>query len=192
MKNRVRKWGAILIATLAVAVFAVVLLMAHVQSFYGSEAVVPKDCVVVFGAAVAPGAKPTRALYDRTKSAAEIYKKGLVRCVILSGAPSVYGAHEVDVMREIMLDEGVKVNDLFFDFEGFNTQQTIENLDKKKSYILVSNDFHLARINLLAKRTGLKDFTLQASTYNKGRPQNELYWVVREMIAVIYYFFATI
>ncbi len=186
-----RRVGAIVAIVFSIAAIAAALLMWHINSFYSVQATEPKDCVVVFGASVAPGAKPSRALYDRTKSAAEIYKSTLTKCVVLSGAPSVYGAHEVDVMREIMLKEGVEIGDLIFDFDALNTKQTIKNLDKSKSYILVSNDFHLARINMLANRAGLQDFSLHASTYNKGRPQNELYWVVREMVAVIYYFFAT-
>lgn len=191
MRKLVRRWGAIIVAALAVLTLFAALLMNHIHSFYEARATKQADCVVVFGAAVAPDAKPTRALRDRTTSAAELYTRGLASCIVLSGAPSVYGAHEVDVMRELALQEGVQIEDLIFDFEGLNTLQTVQNLDKEKSYILVSNDFHLARINLLARRAGVTDFVLHASTYNNGRPQDELYWVVREMTALLYYFFVT-
>ncbi len=192
MSKVVRIFTAGVAAFLAVLIFAAALLMSHITSFYDETATSKKDCIVVFGAAVAPGAKPSRALYDRTMSAAELYESRLSDCVILSGAPSVYGAHEVDVMRDIMIANGARLADINFDFDGTNTIQTINNLDKDRSYVFVSNDFHLARINLLAKRAGIKDFSLHASHYNKGRPKKETYWLLREMVAVIYYFFGTI
>jgi len=155
-------------------------------------------CVVVFGAAVWPGyfgPVASDALADRTLSAVELYKKGFTNCIILSGADSIYGAHEVDIMTDLLLGQGVPEEIIELDRDGVNTRATIENLDKERSYILLSNDFHLARIGLLAQRAGLgeKGFTLHAATYQSGgRYRREWFFVFREAVAWWYYFFVTI
>jgi vancomycin permeability regulator SanA len=181
------------------------LLLLHILSFYEHQATGNADCVVVFGAAVWPGYYgpiASHALADRTASAYELYADGLTDCVVLSGGDSVYGAHEVDVMTDILLSKGVPEDAIELDREGVNTLATIENLRKDRSYILVSNDFHLARIGLLAKRSGLdqQGFALHAATYGAGsgssglsaRYAREPYFVFREAVALVYYFFYTL
>ncbi len=183
-------------------VFAFTLL--HILSFYPHQAVEQRDCAVVFGAAVWPGyygPVASHALADRTLSAAELYKSGLVECIILSGADSVYGAHEVDVMTDLLIAAAVPESIIELDREGVNTATTIDNLAAERSYILVSNDFHLARIGLLAQRAGLQagphnsqeGFALHAAAYQSGgRYIKEYYFTAREAVALWYYFFLTL
>ncbi len=190
----------------AVFVFVVVLTLTllHILSFYPHQASRESDCAVVFGAAVWPGyygPVASHALADRTLSAAQLYEKGLIDCIILSGADSIYGAHEVDMMTDILLAQDIPLEVLELDRDGVNTAATIEHLDKSRSYILVSNDFHLARIGLLAQRAGLsagphndhQGFTLHSAEYQSGgRYIREYYFVFREAVAFWYYFFATL
>jgi len=181
------------------------MLFLHILSFYGHEATKEADCAVVFGAAVWPGyygPVASHALADRTLAAAELYKQRLVGCLVLSGGNSIYGAHEVDIMTDILVSKGVPTEALELDRDGHNTLATIENLSKDRSYILVSNDFHLARIGMLAQRLDLnnKGFTLHAATYGAGsgrsgleaRYGREPYFVLREVVALVYYFFYTL
>jgi len=197
-------------ALVAGLIFAFTLL--HIFSFYPHKATAPADCAVVFGAAVWPtdfGPTASHALSDRTLAAAELYKDGLTNCIVLSGADSIYGAHEVDIMTDILFEQEVPLVVLELDREGVNTLATIENLSKERSYILISNDFHLARIGLLAQRAGLgaslqarphdtsvgthQGFTLHAAQYQSGgRYIKEYYFVFREAVALWYYFFTTL
>lgn len=153
---------------------------------YGNETTQKSDCIVVFGASVAPGAKPSRAIVDRVAKASALYKSGLSNCLVLSGAPSVFGAHEVDVMKKEAIKNGVKKEDIKTDYQGFSTFETLVNLDKSKNYIFVSNDFHLARIAIASKLLGLKGETV-SSDYKKGTPKDELQLVLREAVAIVYY-----
>ncbi len=180
-----------------VLLLGILLLFVNLLSFYSHKSVKPADCIVVFGAAVWPGyygPVASHALSDRTLSAVKLYKQNKANCIILSGADSIYGAHEVDIMTDILLKEDVPEDIIELDRSGTNTLETIENLNKNRSYILVSNDFHLARIGLLAQRSGLsqKGFQLYGAQYNNGRYNKESYFIFREMIAWIYYFFSTI
>ncbi len=186
---KVRKIYKIGFFVLLLAIFiAVIGIASYVISFSkGVKLPQKKDCIVIFGASVIPGGKASPALFDRTKTAFNLYKKNLATCIILSGSQSSYGAHEVDVMRRLLLKWGMPIDKLEFDFDAKNTLATLKNLNKQKSYIFVSNDFHLARINLFAKYLGIKDYSLYPSEYTLGYPKQNWFWYIREMLAIIYY-----
>ncbi len=173
-------------------VFFVAVLMSgatflYIFSFYSEENSEQFDCAVVFGAAVWPGGTASDALSDRMQTAVTVYNKGQVSCLILSGADSAYGKHEVDVMLDIAYEGGVELEDLELDYDGINTKKTIENLTTGRSYLLISNDFHLARISLLAKQAGIEEFAVQRSQYQLGRYSNESFFIARELVAFWYY-----
>lgn len=177
----------VVIITLIV-LFALGGTLAYIFSFYTNTTVTKNyDCAVVFGAAVLPGGLPSRALSDRTDAAIDLYERGKVHCLILSGAPSVYGKHEVDVMLGILAPYHIPVQDIHTDYKGFNTRATVQHLDKSKSYILVSNDFHLGRIDLLAREDGLPRYMMYKSPYLHGRYREEPFLLLRETVAFWYY-----
>ncbi len=179
-----------IIRVFVVAVFFVtVATFAYIFSFYVPKDLAVYDCAVVFGAAVLPGGTPSDALSDRTYSAIRAYKENTVSCLVFSGANSVYGKHEVDVMLEIATQEDVAIEDIVLDYDGKNTKQTIQNLVPHRSYLLVSNDFHLARISLLARQAGLMNVDVLKSTYRFGRYSKEPFFVFREAVAFWYYIF---
>jgi vancomycin permeability regulator SanA len=126
------------------------------------------NCAVVFGAAVWKDDVPSHALNDRTQAAIALYKNGQVPCLIFSGGASTFGAHEVDVMGKLAQSAGVPAAALRYDYHGDSTLATLMNLPPAPGYVLVSNDFHLARINLAAQRLGLTNFYLHAAPYRQG------------------------
>lgn len=173
--------SAVIVLLLFVGTFA------YITSFYGAKNIGQYDCAVVFGAAVWPGGNPSHALADRTYEAIDVYKNGEVACLIFSGADSAYGKHEVEVMKDIAQEEQIPLSDMEFDYEGGNTKDTIDNLDKNRSYVFVSNDFHLARINLLARQAHLEDTAVRSSEYRLGRYTKESFFIFREIVAFWYY-----
>ncbi len=170
-------------------IFVLIIDISFIFYHYNDKAIEHADCAVVFGAAVWRDDIPSHALYDRTMEAAKLYNDGIVSCIIMSGGPSTYGAHEVSVMEKILLKNQIPQKALIKDLNGLNTLATLRALDKSKSYILVSNDFHLARIIVLAHRVKLKNFSTQESFYWHGRYKKEPYFLLREVIGVIYYLF---
>ena len=153
--------------------------MIYVRSHYDDTFTGKTDgCAVVFGAAVWKGDQPSNALNDRTQAAIELYKRGQVQCLVFSGGASKFGSHEGLVMGKLAQEAGVPESVVDYDLEGYNTLATILNLPKNKAYVLVSNDFHLARIGLMAKRSGLQEYYLHAAPYEYG-PYNKnftYYW----------------
>ena len=172
--------GVLVAAVISVGTFV------YILSFYTATSSESHDCAVVFGAAVWPGGEPSHALSDRINTAIDAYENEQVSCLVFSGADSAYGKHEVDVMLDVAYERGVQLEDLELDYEGTNTQKTVENLSTDRSYLLVSNDFHLARINLFAQRAEL-DFALEHSRYEHGRYRKEAFFLFREAVAFWYY-----
>jgi len=159
----------------------------YIFSFYSQSTNEQFDCAVVFGAAVWPGGEPSHALSDRTHSAIDAYEHKQVSCLVFSGADSAYDKHEVDVMLDIASGRAVELEDVELDYTGINTKQTIEHLQKDRSYLLVSNDFHLARISLLARKAGIEKFAPKKSEYAFGRYAREPFFVMREVVAFWFY-----
>ena len=175
----------------ALIVFVVVMFAAStllVVRFYDATTTEKKDCAVVFGAAVWRDNIPSHALYDRIKTAIALYKNNQVDCLVLSGGPSRYGEHEAEVMRQLAHEYyDIDAEDLIMDTNGLSTLKTIQNLDKTKSYIFVSNDFHLARIALMAHGNSIKNFALMQATYHEGRYTKEPQFFLHEVVGIVYY-----
>lgn len=176
------------IAAVLAALIFFGLTVLYIFSFYTEQVnESTHECAVVFGAAVWPGGVPSHALADRVHAAIDTYNQGLVSCLVFSGAPSAYDKHEVDVMLDVAYERGVTLEDVELDYNGFNTRDTIRNLAPNRSYILISNDFHLARINLLARKAEIEDFSVYASPYRFGRYVKEPQFVFREAVALWFY-----
>ncbi len=169
-----------------------------VLSHYDESFVGKADCAVVFGAAVWRDDVPSHALYDRTVTALKLYQNDQVDCLVFSGGASTQGAHETDVMKKLALEVGIPEKDLVLDYEGVKTLATINDLkevvdrswiDEKNEidFVLVSNDFHLARIRLLGWKFLDDSFELHAAEYHYGRYWKEDYFFWREVLANLWY-----
>ncbi len=174
------------LALLLFALSAFLLMGAYTLSFYNSEAKDKADCVLVFGAAVEPDGSASSLLYDRVASAVKLYQDGKVSCLLVSGAPSPFKVHEVDVMKELAKSLGVSEKDIKEDREGLNTCFSVKNADRSLSYILLTNNFHLARTAYFADKFNL-NYGLQFAYESQGPYLKSNYFFFREVLANIYY-----
>ena len=184
VKRRLQKWlFYLVVCALLLVAIPTFFIFSHYHQNFTSTA----DCAVVFGAAVWRDNIPSHALYDRTMTGIELFKRQQVDCLIFSGGPSTYGDHEASVMRQLALKSGVPDEVIFLDKAGVNTWHTIHNLPDDKSYAMVSNDFHLARIRMLAWQRGLSNVDLQAAEYLHGRYGKEWFFFLREVGGLWWY-----
>ncbi len=173
---------------LGIPILSTLIIIAFVGSGYFYTVDQKADCAVIFGAAVWREDIPSDVLYDRIRGGIELYKSNKVACLVLSGGPSKYGAHEVAVMKKLFQEVDIPVTDMHFDYEGTNTQETISNLPVGPTYIFVSNDFHLARIRLFAWRFGHKNPQFYPVKHTYGRYIKEPYFFAREVLGIGWYF----
>jgi uncharacterized SAM-binding protein YcdF (DUF218 family) len=161
---------------------ATVLIFAHYRP------PVPKsDAVIILGAAI-----NTPALYNRTLTGLDYYKQGKAAVLMLSGGRiSDQDISEAGYMQKIVRENSSPVPPLLLDDQSHNTYENLENSKAKlggpKSVIIVSDEFHLARAVLLAKRIGFAHVSWDAPAptyYSKG---DLVRYYLREMAAMLRY-----
>jgi SanA protein len=111
------------------------------------------QAAIVLGAGLMPDGSPSRMLEDRLKTGIELYNLGKVGKVLLSGAPN-----QVPVMLRYTLEAGVPDEDVFTDYAGFNTYDTMYRavaVYQVKSALVVTQGFHIARAVYMARTLGI-------------------------------------
>lgn len=154
---------------LATAAAGVALVLGHLSAVGATDYRAPADAILVLGSRVHGDGRPSGSLIDRTRTAAELWREGLAPVVILSGG---HGADapisEPEAMRTLALEAGVPASALVLDEAGVDTAASIRfaaRLARERGWrrvLVVSHDYHLARVRLLADREGLTVRTVPA------------------------------
>jgi len=120
---------------------------------------VPKGRVVlVMGAGVWPGGKPTVYMERRVRVAAELYKNGKARKLLMSGNSRNVNHSEPAAMQRLAMDLGVPASAIVLDNEGFSTYEScyrakyVYNL---KTLLIATQPYHLARSVMLCRALGI-------------------------------------
>ncbi|MFE1826499.1 vancomycin high temperature exclusion protein [Streptomyces yangpuensis] len=118
------------------------------------------DVAVVFGAGLWRG-RPTPYLADRLDAAAELYRTGKVRVVLVTGDNSRKEYDEPDAMRTYLTGKGVPDGRIVSDYAGFDTWDScvrakeIFGVDRA---VLVTQGFHIRRAVALCQAAGLDSY----------------------------------
>ncbi len=126
-------------------------LYALTQIYKTTEEIPPKETALVLGAAAYPS-RLSDMLEDRVDTAIELYEKGKVNTLVMSGGPD-----EAPAMKEYAVEKGVPGQDIQEDPKGLNTLASIQNLeDKNASIVIVSQKYHLPRALFIAGAKGIE------------------------------------
>ncbi len=152
--------------TLLVVIFVVLLLgvngymkkigqqhMSDLQDSYQAEA------AIVLGAYVTPNGYLCDMLRDRVETAVELYNKGKVKKLLMSGDHGQDSYDEVNHMRRYAEQLGVPGEDIFMDHAGFSTYESMyrsRDVFQVASAIIVTQEFHLPRAIYIARTMGLE------------------------------------
>lgn len=136
----------------------------------------PATAAIVPGAAVY-GKKPSTVLKDRLKAALLLYQNNKVKKILLSGDNSAPDYNEIRPMLNFMLNNKVKKDDIFVDYAGFRTLDTMTRakvIFKINDAIIVTQKFHQPRAAYIAQKVGIRvacyesDFHIYKA-HNKNR-----------------------
>ncbi len=114
--------------------------------------------------AIVPGAKVLKnerlsdMLADRVITGIDLYKKGKVKKLLLTGDHGQTSYDEVNSMRKYALERGVPAGDIFMDHAGFSTYDSMyraRDVFGVKRAVIVTQDFHLARSVYTARELGI-------------------------------------
>ena len=149
------------------------------------------ECAIVFGAAVHANDSPGPGIVRRVWTAARLYGEGKVQRLILTGGKGEKDKRsEAAVMRDVALQAGVRSRDILLEDQSHSTIENLRNsrplLRDCRSVIGVSDNYHLARIRLLAEQMDWRDLRTIGTDV---RPPEafERASITREVIAYLYY-----
>ena len=120
---------------------------------------------LVFGAGVYLNGQPSAVLADRVNTAIELYQRGLIDEMIMSGDNSDSSRNEVDHMAEMAIEAGIPEEAILRDNAGVHTAESCwnaKNVFGKDEVIFISQDFHAVRILMTAKSYGLTGISVKA------------------------------
>ncbi len=150
------------------------------------EEVPEAPVAIVFGAAVYPGGRPSPVLADRVAAAAELYRAGKVRKLLLSGDNRTLNYNEPGAMLAYARTLGVPDDALQPDYGGRRTYDTCyraRHIFQVKRAILVTQAFHLPRALLTCRALGIDAVGYAAD--RRVYPPNEIvWWYIREGLAL--------
>ncbi len=164
----------------------------HVMAVGTTDYARPADAAVVFGAAVRANGNASRALRDRTLTGIRLYQQGLVDRLVLSGGRDPQAPlSEPACMAAICRAHGVPAEALILDEAGKDTRATIAStraLAAARGWdrvLMVSHDYHLARIQMASRQGGVRAVTVPAV---ESQPMLKKPWfVARELAAFVVY-----
>lgn len=160
--------------------------------FFGKNSDVPS--ALILGASVFNDGSLSPLLKERTETALRLYQTGMVSKIIVSGDNGQVSYNEVIPMRNFLLERQVPAEDIFTDFAGFNTYDSIyraNQIFKAKNILIVTQRFHLPRAIYVARHMGLNAYGVEADGYvseNSYSIKNN----VREIGATVKTFFRVI
>lgn len=176
---------------LAVAALVVVLAIAFplVQVFFfgTTDYRRPSDAAVVLGAKAYANGTLSTSLEDRVRTGADLYRAGLVRLLVMSGAVGESGVDETVAMRDRAVALGVPASAILLDPAGLNTDATVRETiaifeaNGVRRVLAVSQFYHLPRIKLAYRAAGWDVQTVPA-TFSRYIPETP-YLVAREIPA---------
>lgn len=120
------------------------------------------DSIIVLGAQVQPSGEPSVQLRWRLDRAREVYDQSPCLMVVTGGQGDNEPAPEGDVMRAVLISEGVPEAHVVSDPESVNTQQNLDNawaiLQEKglSRPVVVTSDYHLPRAMQMMRDMGLE------------------------------------
>lgn len=157
-------------------------------------AVAEPSVAVVLGAAVWSDNKPSPTLASRVDKAAELYQKGVVSKIQLTGGNAPGELSEAEVSLKYILSKGISRDDVWIETQTSSTIEQIRfiknELIKRKninSIIVISDSYHLQRVKEISSFYNLR-IDVSASTLNL-RTDKILFYQLRECIALLLFWF---
>lgn len=182
-----------ILSAIFVFLLIVVSINTHIEGLTKSDIhediseLVPADAVLILGASVYQDGRLTKILEDRVMTAIDVYARGKAPKILVSGDNGTDKYNEVVPIRKFLVEHGVPEEDIFVDFAGFSTYDSLyraKEIFEVNSIIIVTQKFHLPRSIFIAKSRGISAQGISADKRHYSI-QNHL----RESLATIYTYF---
>jgi len=159
--------GILLAVVLIGLVWAAVVVTVAIQAAH--DEATGADAIVVLGAAQYNG-RPSPVFRARLDHAAALYQRGLAPTVLVTGGVGVRDSlNEANVGRDYLVRLGIPDNVVLPLVGGDDTFTSIEQVKRwfdgrdSRRVLLVSDGFHMLRLQIIARRLGLTPYTSPAA-----------------------------
>jgi SanA protein len=122
------------------------------------QAVPQAPVAIVFGAGLTRQGLPTPYLYDRVLTGVDLYKRGSVQKIMMSGDNRSEGYNEPEAMKKLALSLGVPAEDIVLDYAGLRTYDTCYRarfVFGVQRALLVSQGYHIPRAVFTCNQLGI-------------------------------------
>ncbi len=162
----------------------------YAARLYPSATAVPADAprvAIVFGAGLTRSGGPTPVLHDRVATAVDLYQRGLIDTLLLTGDNRFENYNEPEAMRQTALKLGVPESALVLDYAGRRTYDSCyraRSIFGVERAILVTQAFHLDRAMYLCAAFGIDSIGVMADR-RAYAASSETWWSIREAAATV-------
>ena len=146
---------------------------------------VDREVALVFGAGLRPGGAPSTFLRRRLDAAAELFRAGTVRVILVSGDNRTVGHDEPTAMRDWLVDQGIPGDVVVRDFAGFDTHDTCVRAREVfgvEEAVVITQDYHLRRALFSCSQAGVDVVGLGVSSASV-EPAKAVVYRLRELPA---------
>ncbi len=165
---RIRRW-LVLIATIPIALAISISVLAVASgewirrrastNVYMTYRSVPeRTAAIVPGASVTSKGRPSAVLHDRLETARQLYLRGKVERILVSGDNRTRYYNEPLAMRRWLVDHGVPDRHIYADYAGQRTLDTMvraARVFQVRDAVICTQTFHLHRSVFLARQAGI-------------------------------------
>ena len=141
------------------------------------------QCILVLGCAVWEDNEPSPMLKDRLDTGIALYRAGVAPKLLLSGDNSIVEYSEPDCMLQYTLEQGVPPEDIFLDYAGFSTYESVYRAHavfRADRLIVVTQKYHLFRALKACDALGI---SAKGAASNQQKYAGRVYREVREILA---------
>lgn len=174
VKRRIVRW---VVACSALILLAVLLIIGRVQSSSAHRMFWPENSPVTATAILLGSTVGSQELTDRILTAAQLYQRGTVRTIVVSGDDGGYKGNEIEAMRGGLLSRKVPKEAIVADPGAYRTLQTCAHArdDHRDNVIIISQMDHLPRALYLCDSMGVRGVGVIAN--HRDYPQSFSNWL---------------
>ncbi|MFC4912367.1 SanA/YdcF family protein [Actinomadura gamaensis] len=192
VRGRLRHRGGPLLVLAGLGAFAALLptgwAYAETAKYRLSVEDVPETPVaLVLGAGVANG-QPSPLLARRLDLAAELYRRGKVKVLLVSGDNSTKDYDEPTTMRDYLVRAGIPEDRIVRDFAGLDTWDSCvraRQIFGVERATVVTQRFHLPRAVALCRAAGIEAYGVGDQSMGGGRTDATINGYLREPLAML-------
>lgn len=139
---------------------------------------------VIFGAGLSPGGKPSPLLDDRLKAGEDLYRRGIVDRLLMTGDNSVVEHNEPGAMRRASIARGIPADVIAVDYGGRRTWDSCTRAKRVfgvTDAVVVSSDFHSARTVVVCEAAGIHVRGVVGASTGRFGLGERTRWRIREL-----------